>query len=66
MRLLSLLLRPTAGSLAVGIVVAASLLAAETVLVYLLKQIAPMSPFGIVYLLGAWWSQRVGASGCRR
>jgi signal transduction histidine kinase len=52
MRLLSLLLRPTAGSLAVGIVVAASLLAAETVLVYLLKQIAPMSPFGIVYLLG--------------
>ncbi|MDT5286304.1 MAG: hypothetical protein QOF88_1193, partial [Mycobacterium sp.] len=51
-RLLSLVLRPTAGSLAVGIVVAASLLGAETLLVYLLKQIAPMSPFGVIYLLG--------------
>jgi signal transduction histidine kinase len=52
MRVLSLLLRPTAGSLAVGIVVAASLLGAETLVVYLLKQIAPMSPFGVIYLLG--------------
>jgi signal transduction histidine kinase len=51
-RLLSLLLRPTTGSLTVGIVVAASLVGAETLLVYLLKQIAPMSPFGVVYLLG--------------
>jgi signal transduction histidine kinase len=52
MRLLALLLRPTAGSLAVGIVVAVSLLGAETLLVYLLKQIAPRSPFGVIYLLG--------------
>jgi signal transduction histidine kinase len=52
LRLLSMLLRPTAGSLALGIVVAVSLLGAETLLVYLLKQIAPMSPFGVIYLLG--------------
>jgi signal transduction histidine kinase len=52
MRLLSWVLRPTSGSLAVGIVVAASLIGAETLLVYLLKQIAPMSPFGVIYLLG--------------
>ena len=52
MRLVSLLLRPTPGSLAVGFVVAASLLGAETLLVYVLKQIAPTSPFGVIYLLG--------------
>jgi hypothetical protein len=40
MRLVSFLLRPTAGSFAVGIVVAASLLGAQVLLVYLLKQIA--------------------------
>jgi signal transduction histidine kinase len=51
-RLLSLLLRPTSPSLTLGIVVAASLIGAETLLVYVLKQIAPMSPFGVIYLLG--------------
>jgi signal transduction histidine kinase len=51
-RLLSRLLRPTAGSLTVGIVVAATLIAAETLLVYLLKEVAPGMAFGVVYLLG--------------
>jgi signal transduction histidine kinase len=51
-RLLSLLLRPTAPSLALGLVVAASLIAAESVLVYVLKQVAPGNAFGVVFLLG--------------
>ena len=51
-RLLSRLLRPTARSLTVGIVVAATLIGAETLLVYLLEQIAPGMAFGVVYLLG--------------
>jgi signal transduction histidine kinase len=51
-RLLSLLLGPTPPSPTLGIVVAASLIGAETLVVYLLKQIAPMSPFGVIYLLG--------------
>jgi hypothetical protein len=65
MRLLSLLLRPTAGSLAVGIVVAVSLLGAETLLVYLLKQIAPRSPFGVIYLLGVLVVSTGWGFGCR-
>ena len=44
-RLLSRLLRPTARSLTVGIVVAATLIGAETLLVYLLEQIAPGMAF---------------------
>ena len=51
-RLVSLLLRPTTRSLTVGIVVAAMLIAAETLLVYLLTQVAPGMAFGVVYLLG--------------
>jgi signal transduction histidine kinase len=51
-RLLSRLLRPTARSLTVGIVVAATLIGAETLLVYLLEQVAPGMAFGVVYLLG--------------
>jgi signal transduction histidine kinase len=51
-RLVSLLLRPTTRSLTVGIVVAATLIAAETLLVYLLKQVAPGMAFGVIYLLG--------------
>jgi signal transduction histidine kinase len=51
-RLVSLLLRPTTRSLTVGIVVAAMLIAAETLLVYLLKQVAPGMAFGVIYLLG--------------
>jgi signal transduction histidine kinase len=51
-RLVSLLLRPTTRSLTVGIVVAATLIAAETLLVYLLKQVAPGMAFGVIYLIG--------------
>jgi signal transduction histidine kinase len=51
-RLVSLLLRPTAPSLALGLVVAVVLIVAESVLVYLLKQVAPANLFGVVYLLG--------------
>ncbi len=51
-RLLSPLLPPTARSLTVGIVVAATLIGAETLLVYLLEQVAPGMAFGVVYLLG--------------
>src|SRR5258705_282689 len=51
-RLVSLLLRPTAPPLALGVVAAAFLIVAETVLVYLLKQVAPGMAFGVIYLLG--------------
>ena len=51
-RLVGLLVRPTAPPLAAGIVVAASLIAAETLLVYLLEKIFPGVPFGVVFLLG--------------
>ena len=51
-RLVSLLLRPTAPHLALGVVAAAFLIVAETVLVYLLKQVAPGMAFGVIYLLG--------------
>ena len=51
-RLVGLLVRPTAPPLAVGILVAASFIAAETLLVYLLEKIFPGMPFGVVFLLG--------------
>jgi signal transduction histidine kinase len=51
-QLLSLLLRPTTPSTAMGLVVAASFIAGETALVYLLKEIAPLERMGPVYLLG--------------
>src|SRR6478752_410074 len=51
-RLVSLLLRPTAPPLALGVVVAAFLIVAETVLLYLLTQVAPGMAFGVVYLIG--------------
>jgi signal transduction histidine kinase len=47
-----LLLRPTAPPLALGLVVSASIIAAESVLVYLLKQAVPGNIFGVVFLLG--------------
>src|SRR5258707_15744281 len=51
-RLVSLLLRPTAPPLALGVVVAAFLIVAEAVLGYLLTQGAPGMAFGVVYLIG--------------
>src|ERR1700687_3037948 len=50
--LLSLLLRSTAPPLKLGLVVAASLIAAETLVLYPLKRIAPENTLGVVYLLG--------------
>ncbi|MDT5106032.1 MAG: hypothetical protein QOI25_3545 [Mycobacterium sp.] len=50
----SLLLSPTAPPpRALGLVVAVSLIVAESGLVYVLKQVAPGSAFGVVFLLGA-------------
>jgi signal transduction histidine kinase len=51
-RLVGLLVRPTAPPLAVGIVVAVSFIAAETLLVYLCEKAFPGMPFGVVFLLG--------------
>jgi signal transduction histidine kinase len=60
-RLLALVLRPTARPLGWGIVVAVAFIAGETVLVLLLKKIAPENAFGAIFLLGvlvvsAGWS----------
>jgi signal transduction histidine kinase len=65
-RVLRLLLRPTAPPLALGLVVAPLLLAAETGLVYLLMQVTGGSIFGVVFLLGILvvstvWGLRLGA-----
>ncbi|MCW2686862.1 MAG: domain S-box [Mycobacterium sp.] len=49
---LSMLVRPTAPPLKLGLVVAASLIAVETLVLYPLKQIAPENTLGVVYLLG--------------
>jgi signal transduction histidine kinase len=51
-RLVSLLIRPTAPPLGVGIVVAASFIAAETLLVYLLEKSMPGMTFGVLFVLG--------------
>jgi membrane-bound acyltransferase YfiQ involved in biofilm formation len=50
--MVSLLVRPTAPSLVLGLVVAASLIVAESLLGYLLGQVAPEDTLGVVYLLG--------------
>jgi signal transduction histidine kinase len=65
-RVLSGLLRPTSPPLTLGLVVAALLIAAESLLVYLLKEAVPGSIFGVVFLLGVLvvamvWGFRLGA-----
>ena len=52
-RVLSLLVRPTAPPMWVGLLVAAVAISAETVLMSVLRHLAPMDTFGVVYLLGA-------------
>src|SRR4029077_21190007 len=52
-RVLSLLVRPTAPPMWLGLVVAAAVISAETLLVVVLRSLAPMDTFGVVYLLGA-------------
>jgi hypothetical protein len=64
--LLSVLRRPTAPSLVLGIVVAASFIVVETLAVLLLKQLDPQDAFETLYLLGVWWSRRCGAWAWRR
>jgi signal transduction histidine kinase len=51
-RLMSLLVRPTAPTLWLGIAVAASFVVAETLLVLLLMHVAPGNTYGAIYLLG--------------
>jgi K+-sensing histidine kinase KdpD len=66
---LSRVVRPTAPSLALGLVVAACLLAAETLLAYPLGRVTPEGTLGVVYLLGVvvvaigwgFWSAAVTA-----
>jgi GAF domain-containing protein len=62
---LSLVLRPIAPPLALGLVVAAFLIAAESLLVYVLMRAAPGNLFGVVFLLGVLvvsigWGFRLG------
>ena len=64
-RVLSLVLRPITLPLALGVVVAAVLLAAESLLVYLLRQVVSGNLFGVVFLLGVLvvslgWGFRLG------
>jgi signal transduction histidine kinase len=63
---LRLLLRPTAPPLALGLVIAPLLVAAETGLVYLLMRVNGGNVFGVIFLLGILvvstvWGLRLGA-----
>ena len=65
-RAVQTLLRPTAPPLALGLLVAPLLLAAETGLVYLLMRLTDGNVFGVVFLLGVLvvstvWGMRLGA-----
>jgi signal transduction histidine kinase len=51
-RVPSLMMRPTPPPLLVGVVLAAALIAAETLVVYPLRQVAPEISLGLVYLPG--------------
>jgi signal transduction histidine kinase len=64
-RVLSLVLRPITPPLALGLAVAAVLIAAESLLVYLLTRVVPGNLFGVVFLLGVLvvslgWGFRLG------
>ena len=51
-RLVSFVLRATAPSAALGLVLAASLIVVESLVVYLVNQVAPGNAFRVIYLLG--------------
>lgn len=51
-RLLALLIRPTPPPLLWGVLTAASFIAVEIAIVYLLKHVAPDNAFGAIFLLG--------------
>ena len=66
-RVLSLVLRPITPPLALGLAVAAVLLATESLVVYLLMQVVPGNLFGVVFLLGVLvvslgWGFRLGTT----
>jgi signal transduction histidine kinase len=66
-RLLAVMVRPTAPPAWLGIVVAVAFIAAETLLVYQLRRIAPENAFGAVFLLGvlvvsAGWGFRLAVA----
>ena len=52
-RVLSLLVRPTAPPMWVGVLVAVVAICVETLLMSVLRFFAPMDTFGVIYLLGA-------------
>lgn len=63
-RLMSLLVRPTAPPTWLGVVVAAGCITAETLLVFVLRRLAPENTFGALFLLGvlvvsAGWELRL-------
>ena len=66
-RLLAVMVRPAAPPVWLGIVVAVAFIAAETLLVYQLRQIAPENAFGALFLLGvlvisAGWGFRLAVA----
>jgi K+-sensing histidine kinase KdpD len=66
-RLLPLLLRPTPRPLAFGLVFAAALIVAETLLAYPLERVVPANSLGVLYLLGVLvvstgWGFRLGVA----
>jgi signal transduction histidine kinase len=52
-RVLSVLVRPTAPPMWLGLLVAAAAISGETLLMIVLKRLAPMDTFGVLYFLGA-------------
>src|ERR1700730_6915068 len=62
---MSLLMRPTALPIAPGVVLAASLIVAQSLLICLLNQVAPRNAFGVVYLTGVLLVSTVRGSGWR-
>src|SRR6478672_11157605 len=61
-RLLALVVRPTAPTVSVGIVVAAAFIVGETLLVKRLEQVAPENDFGCCSLSACWSFRRGGDS----
>ncbi len=64
-RVLAVMVRPAAPPVWLGTVVAVAFIAAETLLVYQLRQIAPENAFGALFLLGVLVISAGGASGSR-
>jgi K+-sensing histidine kinase KdpD len=50
---LAVLVRPTAPPIWLGLLIAAAAITGETLLMIVLKRVAPMDTFGVLYFLGA-------------